>query len=106
MTVTLLVDLNFFNGFTIFSCILQFATCEGYSHMVFSIFCVEHTFSKLYDTVLHLQLPDELESRQLRAKGQVYFCLEHQRTDHIFTLRAIVLLIESLWLFFRLLSSN
>jgi hypothetical protein len=31
---------------------------------------VGHTFSKLYATVLHMQLSSELEHRHLRARGQ------------------------------------
>jgi hypothetical protein len=51
---------------------------------------VGHTFSKLYATVLHQRLSDDLESRHLRAKGQVGFRLDYQTTDHIFTLSAII----------------
>jgi hypothetical protein len=51
---------------------------------------VEHTFSKLYSTILYLWLSDELESHHLKAKGQANFHLEYQTTNHIFTLRAII----------------
>jgi hypothetical protein len=51
---------------------------------------VGHTFSKLYTTVLHQWLFEELESRHLRARGQVGFCPAYQTIDHISTLRAII----------------
>jgi hypothetical protein len=47
-----------------------------------------HTFSKLYATVLHLWLSNEIQ--HLRAKGQANFHLEYQRTDHIFMLKSII----------------
>lgn len=50
---------------------------------------VGHTFSKLYDIVLHRKLSSDLEQRQLRARGQVGFRLAHQTIDHIFILRAM-----------------
>jgi len=51
---------------------------------------VGHTISKLYATILHLKFSRELERRQLRARGQDGFRLEHQTIDHIFTLQAII----------------
>jgi hypothetical protein len=56
----------------------------------FKTIMVGHTFSKLYPTVFHLKLSRELERRQLSARGQVGFRLEHQTIDHILTLRAII----------------
>jgi hypothetical protein len=51
---------------------------------------VGHTFSKLYATVLHQWLSEELERRHLRARGQAGFRPDYQTIDHIFTLRAII----------------
>jgi hypothetical protein len=51
---------------------------------------VGHTFSKLYATILHQWLSDDLESRHLRAKGQAGFRLDYQTTDHIFTLKPLL----------------
>jgi hypothetical protein len=51
---------------------------------------VGHTFSKLYATTFHLKLFGELERRQLRARGQVGFQLEHQTIDHILIILAII----------------
>jgi hypothetical protein len=39
---------------------------------------VDHTFSKLYATTLHLQLCEELERRHLQARGHERFREEHQ----------------------------
>jgi hypothetical protein len=50
---------------------------------------VGHT-SKLYATVLHHWLFEELESRHIRARGQASFYPNYQMIDHIFTLRAII----------------
>jgi hypothetical protein len=38
---------------------------------------VGHTFSKLYATVLHQWLSEEVERRHLRARGQASFRLDH-----------------------------
>ena len=51
---------------------------------------VGHTFSKLYATTLHKGLSSFLEQKHLRAKGQAGFRPDHQTTDHIFTLWAII----------------
>jgi hypothetical protein len=51
---------------------------------------VGHTFSKLYGTVLHQWLSDDLESHHLRAKGQACFRPDYKTIDHIFILQAIV----------------
>jgi hypothetical protein len=56
----------------------------------YRIIMVGHTFSKLYATVLHQWLFEELERRHLRARGKVGFRPDYQMIDHIFTLRAII----------------
>ena len=51
---------------------------------------VGHTFSKLYATVLHRELPSALEQGNLRARAQAGFRPAHQTINHIFTLRAVI----------------
>ena len=51
---------------------------------------VDHRFSKLYAIVLHRKLSNDLEQRQLRARGYAGFRLDHQTIDHIFTLHAVI----------------
>jgi hypothetical protein len=47
---------------------------------------VVDTFSKLYATVLHQWLLEELESPNLKARGQANFSPNYQMIDHIFSL--------------------
>jgi hypothetical protein len=49
-----------------------------------------HTFSKLYTTILHMKLSNELEHRHLRSRGHAAFRPAHRNIDHIFTLWAII----------------
>ena len=51
---------------------------------------VEHNFSKLYATVLHMQFFGNFEQRHLKAKGQDGFKRAHQTIDHILAPLAII----------------
>jgi hypothetical protein len=51
---------------------------------------VDHTFSKLCATTLHLLLSKDPERRHLPTRVQAGFIPEHLTTDHILTLWAII----------------
>lgn len=51
---------------------------------------IEHTFAKLYGTMLELKLSKELECRKLRVVEHVGFMSNYQTIDHISTLRGII----------------
>lgn len=51
---------------------------------------IEHTFAKLYATVLHIWFSKHFERNKNRAIGKVSFRGSYQTVDHTFTLWAII----------------